>query len=113
MVRLKDGLDTADDFVDASFNSTMVRLKALYREGIIMNLTKFQFHNGSIKSQVDNIIGNWLFQFQFHNGSIKSYIVGIVAMTTLMFQFHNGSIKRGSSGTSITFSSVSIPQWFD
>ena len=52
-------------------------------------------------------------QFQFHNGSIKSFIEETEETDYTTFQFHNGSIKSQGYFDSEDVSQVSIPQWFD
>ena len=75
------------------FNSTMVRLKVLLpclREPAIC---LFQFHNGSIKSYIEDSIPADAITFQFHNGSIKRTFYDAINGNIPLFQFHNGSIK--------------------
>ncbi len=55
--------------------------------------TKFQFHNGSIKSIQNTKHKTQKARFQFHNGSIKRVYFPFLNNTYLQFQFHNGSIK--------------------
>ena len=72
----------------------MVRLKAINKASIMGNITKFQFHNGSIKRSLIETKDNARKAFQFHNGSIKSSTIEQHnARLFDMFQFHNGSIK--------------------
>ena len=72
MVRLK-GDDPGDHASCAEgFNSTMVRLKGYLSYSPNLISMKFQFHNGSIKSQLIPESLNPTLKFQFHNGSIKS-----------------------------------------
>ena len=59
------------------------------------NVTLFQFHNGSIKSDENTCDSKALSEFQFHNGSIKRAAPSIPRPLDARFQFHNGSIKRG------------------
>ena len=54
----------------------------------------FQFHNGSIKSDMSGYEITEEHRFQFHNGSIKSKLyVHLYCEDVMEFQFHNGSIK--------------------
>ena len=97
------------------FNSTMVRLKAVCKSGIISDDPEFQFHNGSIK-RVSLTLPHTLTlaMFQFHNGSIKSMSLGSRLSPMKLFQFHNGSIKSTEKSDWRTQRrNVSIPQWFD
>ena len=50
----------------------MVRLKGDGCEHRDARLDWFQFHNGSIKRQVERVCVKAESEFQFHNGSIKS-----------------------------------------
>ena len=53
-------------------------------------------------------------RFQFHNGSIKSENLYIQAGHVTRFQFHNGSIKSDNTiDIQSSIDNVSIPQWFD
>ena len=70
----------------------MVRLKE-YCAAVVDLLSKFQFHNGSIKRRINrDKVYRLQDEFQFHNGSIKSGTFDVIA------QINN---------------QVSIPQWFD
>ena len=51
----------------------MVRLKDGGDEMILEIRDLFQFHNGSIKSQIKELDSIAQFTFQFHNGSIKRH----------------------------------------
>ena len=74
----------------ASFNSTMVRLKALRLLGR-GQLPAFQFHYGTIKRRN----ANW------------DYVL------KTSFQFHYGTIKRRFVELSLLEADVSIPLWYD
>ena len=71
----------------------MVRLKGCAAALGIPLVSRFQFHNGSIKSHRFADLRGKLHQFQFHNGSIKRLPPRIWLERLTMFQFHNGSIK--------------------
>ena len=51
MVRLKVTQLAGQQFASRSFNSTMVRLKASQHHFYRVDDVRFQFHNGSIKSE--------------------------------------------------------------
>ena len=53
----------------------------------------FQFHNGSIKRDLQTARNDVYRLFQFHNGSIKRRRNYPNDAQDSMFQFHNGSIK--------------------
>ena len=74
----------------------MVRLKVVATVKILRNLSLFQFHNGSIKSQSESVVATPAETFQFHNGSIKRTESVIMQRYRYTFQFHNGSIKSCS-----------------
>ena len=73
----------------------MVRLKGALSEYYPQDSLMFQFHNGSIKSQMYTSHLWQRQQFQFHNGSIKSSLALTTTSISYEFQFHNGSIKSG------------------
>ena len=56
------------------FNSTLVRLKVDPRVPYEDEESTFQFHTGSIKSNLRSLAYHNLISFQFHTGSIKSGI---------------------------------------
>ena len=72
----------------------MVRLKGTVAQGNDSRINKFQFQNGSIKSDLIGSIFVVRLLFQFQNGSIKSDLIGSIFVVRLLFQFQNGSIKR-------------------
>ena len=53
------------------FNSIKVRLK-LYSDIALSDVSEFQFHKGTIKTQHDNEPLYPVRQFQFHKGTIKT-----------------------------------------
>ena len=56
MVRLKDELPVNAPTADSGFNSTMVRLKGPGDDHALSIKIMFQFHNGSIKSDIFDLI---------------------------------------------------------
>ena len=82
----------AKDYLQESFNSTMVRLKV-------------------------QIWGSWCIKkLSFNSTMVRLKVVGSHPNfnATKEFQFHNGSIKRmGYNIESHYLMLVSIPQWFD
>ena len=54
------------------FNSILVRLKDRQDASTFAIDAKFQFHTGSIKSEIERPSGAVYDSFQFHTGSIKS-----------------------------------------
>ena len=54
----------------------------------------FQFHTGSIKSFMRDVLPTCVSKFQFHTGSIKSRWGEVRVCREFRFQFHTGSIKR-------------------
>ena len=121
-----------------SFNSILVRLKALDTGSEKQAANRFQFHTGSIKSISLNVYDLPLFQFQFHTGSIKS-LLPLRTMRKMQMPCFNSILVRLKvpSGEKVTiyengFNSilvrlkdqwgfdyktfafmVSIPYWFD
>ena len=72
MVRLKERCVACFKVRGFYFNSTMVRLKAPKNRVHRRFFVKFQFHYGTIKSQMCILSPCYLNQFQFHYGTIKS-----------------------------------------
>ena len=70
MVRLKDCPENSRYTEGCSFNSKMVRLKAL-EEAVLGAIMLFQFQNGAIKSREMRHRTGDLIPFQFQNGAIK------------------------------------------
>ncbi len=85
----------------------MVRLKGHCQPLQTWPVDMFQFHNGTIKS---NLTCQHSQKFQFHNGTIKSSYAHGFQLCRLLFQFHNGTIKRVVENIKkLVFSDVSIP----
>ena len=72
----------------------MVRLKGDFARATYNNLTAFQFHYGSVKSDKMQCVDPKTKKFQFHYGSVKSRIEYIDGIIPNEFQFHYGSVKR-------------------
>ncbi len=72
MVRLKGTPNYLIQIQIAGFNSNMVRLKDIKKEGYDPSFWEFQFQYGAIKSQENEKIVETLMQFQFQYGAIKS-----------------------------------------
>ena len=75
------------------FNPTMVRLKHKLNDVILIDASKFQSHNGSIKTLHSKPVSGAFLLFQSHNGSIKTQLLKTRLRTSRKFQSHNGSIK--------------------
>ena len=63
----------------------MVRLKETTTDGIDIQSSSFQFHNGSIKSKQPITAVARVSKFQFHNGSIKSHTGFFVLQCRICF----------------------------
>ena len=74
-----------------------VRLKHQVR-GAASRRSRFQFHEGPIKTFSKPVTLATLLMFQFHEGPIKTNLVRFRFSRRNMFQFHEGPIK-----TQITF----------
>ena len=112
MVRLKAFSERVSSLLKRHFNSTMVRLKAArVLRGI--DMVRFQFHNGTIKSAAHRGEHNEHPGFQFHNGTIKRERMASDPAPEALFQFHNGTIKRCCLSVCIANIFISIPQWYD
>ena len=53
----------------------------------------FQFHKGTIKTNVVNAASNAVRAFQFHKGTIKTVEAMTHNYNSQTFQFHKGTIK--------------------
>ena len=74
MVRLKEFNEMKARYDELSFNSTMVRLKAMQCLSFPTSSPNFQFHYGTIKSTEEEANAILRSLFQFHYGTIKSII---------------------------------------
>ena len=106
------------------FNSTLVQLKVPSRQQTSSRSPEFQFHIGSIKSELelsgDGVTetsfnstlvqlkdqhfakaGKLSAKFQFHIGSIKSATFSDDYFDNYLFQFHIGSIKSISGYSTV------------
>ena len=94
MVRLKEGDVGVSNVVYDGFNSTMVRLKAMLTFSV--ELSKLCFNSTMVRLKDAGIRALYRdsTKFQFHNGSIKSPSRSRCRILQTRFQFHNGSIKR-------------------
>ncbi len=55
------------------------------------SVSKFQFLNGSIKSEAQSIWRTWLTPFQFLNGSIKRWI--FIAVIAVLTDFNSSMVR--------------------
>jgi len=71
----------------------MVRLKGNASQTIIHIQDLFQFHYGSVKSNIaiQSLLNSLL--FQFHYGSVKRVAIRFILNIAFKFQFHYGSVK--------------------
>ena len=92
-----------------SFNSIKVRLKLWYLENRTVRSVEFQFHKGTIKTDLGRKGFCRRTKFQFHKGTIKTKHHGKTQFHQKTFQFHKGTIKTKGSTFSINITSVSIP----
>ena len=93
MVRLKGHALIGGTVKQNGFNSTMVRLKEVHRIEV-----RPSFNSTMVRLKVFDVeVARFaISEFQFHNGSIKSNVsIPHLDKITLSFQFHNGSIKSG------------------
>ena len=115
------------------FNSIKVQLE-LYILSLVVSLTRFQFHKGTIRTMVSfvRVVLCPLFQFhkgtirteyfrvhyrhsskfQFHKGTIRTVIVLVLVVCTMIFQFHKGTIrtwrKKRKQVQLINFNSIKV-----
>ncbi len=86
------------DLLLTSFNSKMVRLKAVHICCIHFVFVMFQFQNGTIKRILEFAQKTFAAVFQFQNGTIKSPDGNTDQFNASAFQFQNGTIKSGKNG---------------
>src|SRR5690554_4344580 len=72
----------------------MVRLRAFAFFVCQNNKTRFQFHNGSVESNIHPGGKHYVNIFQFHNGSVERHGSDNKNKVAVSFQFHNGSVER-------------------
>ena len=70
-VQLKQLIYFLIQFVNLNFNSIKVQLKLLHRLEVAV-VTQFQFHKGTIKTNVPSALTIIVSLFQFHKGTIKT-----------------------------------------
>ncbi len=76
---------------------------------VIINYRRFQFHKGSIKTEITRLFAVSSNAFQFHKGSIKTEEAKVKLIIQALFQFHKGSIKTESASTPKERIRISIP----
>ena len=76
-----------------SFNSTTVQL--IQREPTEKKpcYIWFQFHNGTINTNLQPNVLTHPTMFQFHNGTINTHTTEVHIIYPTSFQFHNGTIN--------------------
>ena len=81
----------------------------LTRIRVLVNL-EFQFHKGTIRTDLLGTAIAALGRFQFHKGTIRTEGVIQLAKILPIFQFHKGTIRTEvSSRNKISFEEISIP----
>ena len=79
------------------FNSTLVRLKAARRE--LGSKGQTYFNSTLVRLKGDRVKESDAIRlFQFHIGTIKSLLLQIIQILFHSFQFHIGTIKRAAAG---------------
>ena len=91
MVRLKVSPSIHSVLIQLYFNSTMVRLKES-RTKSRLDLRKFQFHYGTIKSETRTLNATSMQDFNSTMVRLKVYEGGM-SDEIVLFQFHYGTIK--------------------
>jgi len=81
---------------------------------LLRSAAMFQFHSGSIQTDLNVWMEQKQEVFQFHSGSIQTIVPPLYLFVTEGFQFHSGSIQTElSCWLAALFLIVSIPLWFD
>ena len=75
-----------------------VRLKRRVRDLTPLELYRFQFHEGPIKTFLIIVLLGFSMLFQFHEGPIKTCEFCKSVSRGLLFQFHEGPIKTSRAG---------------
>ncbi len=76
-----------------SFNSNLVRLKAIPLCQADLYDDLFQFQSGAIKGGRREVLGNLVIAFQFQSGAIKGSAEIVSDFLSIKFQFQSGAIK--------------------
>ena len=116
LVRLKDNCLRGGYNYDESFNSILVRLKDVAGLAGQFDLTLFQFHSGTIKSQTTDWGVSYLKSaFQFHSGTIKRVAtLRPLASNQTSFNSILVRLKEENRNTqTVEPFGVSIPFWYD
>jgi len=93
MVRLEDTLITRLVVIHSNFNSSMVRLEALYTLAFICQSNRFQFQYGAIRRIIAPGKERLNFEFQFQYGAIRRYTYNEAGGDSFKFQFQYGAIR--------------------
>ena len=137
LVRLRLLKDSCLQVNITSFNSTLVRLRHKIVGSDMGYFFKFQFHSGSIKTQLKRMLGvsyksfnstlvrlrhadlDSIFQiteagFQFHSGSIKTLLICFGCQSFISgFNSTLVRLRRARHSFTTLYVLVSIPLWFD
>ena len=107
-VRLKRNERYAQKERFQNFNSIKVRLKPpLSGEGI-KNINNFNSIKVRLKHSCDATVYN-ISAFQFHKGTIKTCLENLVNAIHPIFQFHKGTIKTNVRTNDLSCFIISIP----
>ena len=69
----------------------------------------FQFHKGTIRTSLCNVLRVPSTSFQFHKGTIRTEFKGCLPNLSNSFQFHKGTIRTGYGEGNIDYELISIP----
>ena len=105
--------EAVERFFCSCFNSTMVRLKVRHPEKGLVIL--YGFNSTMVRLKVHSIVvlNGTVVLFQFHNGSIKSQLADFIHSVDSRFNSTMVRLKAVLPCPCLGFGCVSIPQWFD
>ena len=90
-----------------NFNSIKVQLEHTVAVVVLAN-TPFQFHKGTIRTQMKHTNGNEL--KNFNSIKVQLELHGLrLQVVKAVFQFHKGTIRTGIRFTKKTTKQISIP----
>jgi len=96
-------IDTTEDFVLSVFQFHSGSIQTNIDKLIICGPTRFQFHSGSIQTKDSDLYLVIQHTFQFHSGSIQTKKLKPQLPIQPRFQFHSGSIQTFADAFSMRF----------
>ena len=70
---------------------------------------QFQFHKGTIRTNMLGSHAENSSEFQFHKGTIRTKLLRLLMEHFLLFQFHKGTIRTWQEQKDYDYTKISIP----